>query len=118
MVPLCYNSSMPIEQAFKTSFSTTASRHTLARAVAAKLHKRDLSELINYLLQREIDKYLTPETQQDLLASDDHNPEREAAREEKPTARPKLRYRKAGADARRSPRDPTTTETEDGEATG
>ncbi len=119
MIPQCYNAIMVSDGVMTTSISTTRKRHRLGRALAAKLEKRDFSELVNYLLQREIDRYLSPQTQQDLLASDDHNPEREAkhAGGVKSKARPHVRHMGGDPDARSSPREPTsTTATDDEEA--
>lgn len=50
------------------SFKTTKERKRLAKILAARLDKADVSTLLNDLLQREIDRYFPLDIQRQLLS--------------------------------------------------
>jgi hypothetical protein len=55
------------------NFRTTKKQKKLAKILAAKMDKEDVTSLMQYILQREIDRNFSPEIQEMLLAWNDES---------------------------------------------
>lgn len=65
------------------TFNTPRSRKRLAKILAAKLDKNDVSSLMNFLLEREINRNFSAETQRELLLGAVHEEKAEYQTEPK-----------------------------------
>ncbi len=62
-------SAMPSDEMTTLSFNISRKKKRLLKMLAAKLDKDDVSALMIYLVDREINRQFSPETQSELLSS-------------------------------------------------